>query len=416
MRKPKSRILIFYIDRLLDELAESESAEIRHLFGSYKCLILSSRRSEWKGIFPEASTEEYRFDMPNPLFLQTLLSGYSCRIEDLMFISDDPSFLLNSIGAFVKTIYIGRFEDLDYGKLPDIVLPSLKMLTAHIESGDKLLGEGIASLMQTKSLPGIIGTTEIRLPEHNEIMPVVFSGRYYGTDHFLGRLDFLSYSIRINKNANSSLHGRFNGIFARILLAEMNKALKIGVIDSICGVPDHQNDPESYKFDEIITDVANKKSLFSIQSHVRCVKDYKSQKSQSSKQDRLVNIKGAFDCDMDLTGRRILLFDDLMTTGATIAECASMLMSKGAEYVIGAVLAVNQFPVESWYEPERIDYCDSYSFRANSKTLEPFFARSNGGTVKYGEVINGLLDRMNEAALKKKLVPSAFSSSDDIPF
>ena len=416
MRNPKSRILIFYIDRLLDDFTSSELAAMGHLLASQTCLVISHRKSDWTSKFPKASIEEFSFNIPDVAFLQGLLARYSCRIENLLFISDDPAFLSSSIGSFVRTIYIGRFRWLDYGKLPDMALPSVSKLAAYIGSGISLFGERIASLIQSESFPGVIGVTRISLPFRQTSMPVVFSGRYYGTSHFLGRLDFLSYAIRANKNANSSLFGRFNDIFTRILSAEVASLLRIGMIDSICGVPVHQNISKVGKFDEMITRVANEKSLLNIQSRVRCVKDYESQKSQANKHDRLVNIKGAFDCDMDLTGRRILLFDDLMTTGATIAECASMLMSKGADGVIGAVLAVNQFPVESWFEPECKDYCDSYSFRANSKTLEPFFARSNGGTVKYGEVINGLLDRMNEAAMKRKPIHLAFNINDNNPF
>ena len=103
-------------------------------------------------MFPTASIEEFRFNIPDISFLQGLLSRYSCRLEDLLYISDDPAFLSNSIGSFVRTIYIGRFRWLDYGKLPDMALPSVSKLAAYIESGISLLGERIASLIQSMSL------------------------------------------------------------------------------------------------------------------------------------------------------------------------------------------------------------------------------------------------------------------------
>lgn len=54
--------------------------------------------------------------------------------------------------------------------------------------------------------------------------------------------------------------------------------------------------------------------------------------------ERHANIRGAFHCPGMLTGRRILLLDDVMTTGATLNECARTLKLHGALQV--DVLAV----------------------------------------------------------------------------
>lgn len=55
--------------------------------------------------------------------------------------------------------------------------------------------------------------------------------------------------------------------------------------------------------------------------------------------ERLVQIKGNFRTHYDLTNLRILLVDDVTTTGATLGECARVLRQAGAKTVSSAVLA-----------------------------------------------------------------------------
>lgn len=65
------------------------------------------------------------------------------------------------------------------------------------------------------------------------------------------------------------------------------------------------------------------------------------QHAQSSASARWENIRGAFAAGSraSLTGRTVLLVDDVMTTGATVAEAARVLRDAGAAKVVAAVLA-----------------------------------------------------------------------------
>lgn len=54
---------------------------------------------------------------------------------------------------------------------------------------------------------------------------------------------------------------------------------------------------------------------------------------------RMKNLSGAFDLKAPLSGKKILLIDDVMTTGATVSECAASLCAGGASTVHVAVLA-----------------------------------------------------------------------------
>ncbi len=60
-----------------------------------------------------------------------------------------------------------------------------------------------------------------------------------------------------------------------------------------------------------------------------------------TRQGRLLNVRGAFQAgpNADLPGARVLIVDDVMTTGATIGEAARVLHEAGAAFVGAAVLA-----------------------------------------------------------------------------
>ncbi len=68
------------------------------------------------------------------------------------------------------------------------------------------------------------------------------------------------------------------------------------------------------------------------------VKDTKEQ-AQLPWKERHANVRGAFTCDLDLRGIHIAVVDDVMTTGATLNEFASMLKKSGAEKVSAYVVA-----------------------------------------------------------------------------
>ena len=60
-----------------------------------------------------------------------------------------------------------------------------------------------------------------------------------------------------------------------------------------------------------------------------------------SRQERLRNLRNAFEIrrPSDLSGKRILLIDDVFTTGATLNECARSLRNAGAGPVFALTLA-----------------------------------------------------------------------------
>lgn len=72
-----------------------------------------------------------------------------------------------------------------------------------------------------------------------------------------------------------------------------------------------------------------------------CLRRIRRTAYQSNKtvDEREINVTGAFSCTKDLVNKKIILVDDVMTTGATLNECARTLKMAGATYVVCITIA-----------------------------------------------------------------------------
>ena len=72
-----------------------------------------------------------------------------------------------------------------------------------------------------------------------------------------------------------------------------------------------------------------------------------------SKKERKTNLIGAYKCVADVKGKRVLVIDDIKTTGATLNECAKVLKRSGAVKVIGLTIASPKEKFDYEVEDER---------------------------------------------------------------
>ena len=71
---------------------------------------------------------------------------------------------------------------------------------------------------------------------------------------------------------------------------------------------------------------------------LNCLRKVKNTKPQSRfrrLRERFNNIKGVYECDYTFNGEKLILFDDVFTSGSTMYECAKVLKESGAGEIVG---------------------------------------------------------------------------------
>jgi ComF family protein len=133
------------------------------------------------------------------------------------------------------------------------------------------------------------------------------------------------------------------GFFTRVMARFIDASMREARFDTVIAVPlDRQKESERGFNQARPLAVAVAKKL-ALPHDLRALKRTRSTTPQSTlgKKDRLVNIRGRFFVKPGHTlgGRRVLLVDDVLTTGQTASECARVLKEAGASSVTVLALA-----------------------------------------------------------------------------
>ena len=115
------------------------------------------------------------------------------------------------------------------------------------------------------------------------------------------------------------------------------------IIDYIIPVPIHKKKLLARKYNQsalLVKQIAKKTGLKPVYDVLIRSKNTKPQ-SNFHKKDRFKNVKGVFEVkNKDLIkDKNILLIDDVLTTGATVSECAKVMKKSGAKNIYVLALA-----------------------------------------------------------------------------
>ena len=123
----------------------------------------------------------------------------------------------------------------------------------------------------------------------------------------------------------------------------VNAHLRKGGIDAIAYVPLHPRKARarSYNQARLLAEQLSRRLGIPVERNALRRVRWTSTQTRLSAEARRANVSGAFVCPIPdwVEGRRWLLVDDVMTTGATVDACARVLQNHGARRVVVASVA-----------------------------------------------------------------------------
>lgn len=143
------------------------------------------------------------------------------------------------------------------------------------------------------------------------------------------------------KYQNKFLIGRY---FGQLLYSSFKDKIDQWKIDFLIAVPLHHLKKAERGYnqsDYIVKGISSCSGIHVKNFHLKR-KRYTESQTTKTKIERLTNMADAFTPkkEQQLIGKRILLVDDVITTGATISECAKSLSEKGADKIFAASIAI----------------------------------------------------------------------------
>ena len=125
-------------------------------------------------------------------------------------------------------------------------------------------------------------------------------------------------------------------IFSKLMIDYIKKNPEIADADMITVVPLHKGRLREREFNQslLIAGPISKEYFLALINTLEKTRKTRYQ-NELMKNERLKNLRGAFTVSpkADIKDKKILLIDDIMTTGSTLGECAKTLLNGGAKSV-----------------------------------------------------------------------------------
>ncbi len=181
-------------------------------------------------------------------------------------------------------------------------------------------------------------------PRCRERLPFTGSAAQQSFPHLDGCCSPLYYTDSVR---DSLLRYKFGGLklYAAVYGEYLAKCVDENTFscDSITWVPLSRRRLRRRGYDQarLLAEEVGKRLRLPCVCLLRKKKNNPAQSRTGNAEKRRRNVKGVYEAvhDADLSGKRILLVDDIVTTGATLSECAAVLKAAGAKAVFACTLA-----------------------------------------------------------------------------
>ena len=316
----------------------------------FKICFLTSENEVQETIqkrYPQAVVYHFplfkRYLAPSPIMHMDILKKMQIQGTELVYISHDMEFVKRAMDFFGGTVLIAR--KIEYEAISasaDIICPDIPYLVKLLKNrADKFVGE--SSISPYGNHKGLMVPTNFQVDD--KVITLYVLGRYFGYTHYMTQKHPYSSAIYLNKKEGTRSYGVYQEDFCGLYLMGSQYINNQFSLDCICAVPPHKGCKN--RFLQTLETIAEKLEIENIENHFWCTKEYPKQRG-GSYVDRQENIVGVFSYDGNLTGKTVLIIDDVVTTGATLREGIRELYKAGAKCVIALVLGVNQLGKKYW--------------------------------------------------------------------
>lgn len=153
--------------------------------------------------------------------------------------------------------------------------------------------------------------------------------------------------VQLKSNPRFTAAGYFAGRLAEALIDT-----GLADADAITFVPPHWTKSDRYLAEHLARLLSKRLGIPVVKALRKC----RATKSQHrlTRRERAANLRGAFIVTKaagQLDGRRVILVDDVITSGATLSECAATLKAAGVSWVTAACLAATPDKKSRWVKP-----------------------------------------------------------------
>lgn len=164
--------------------------------------------------------------------------------------------------------------------------------------------------------------------------------KYYDEFLFLFKYEDIRHEILQYKFSNKAY---LSNMFVNIILKDKKICDKIKLYDIILSVPmtKKKKSRRGYNQTELISKKISENLNIEYRSNILIKEKNNLTQSSLTEKQRFENVKNVFKVQNEeiIKNKRIIIFDDILTTGATANECAKQLKKAGAKEILVLTLA-----------------------------------------------------------------------------